>query len=296
MLSWELIQDIVWDALLDTLKLLPFLFFAYLLMEAAEHRFSEKMEARLKSMGGLGPLVGAILGCVPQCGFSSAASNLYAAGLVSRGTLLAVFLSTSDEALPLMIGSPQGRRMIPLLLLSKVAIGIAAGFAVDLVLKKTGSKRELYDLCENCGCEEEGGILRPALWHTGHILLFILGINLLLNGAIELLGQERIASFLFHRQHHLLHDDAGHAGGSDPQLRRLGDADPALFGGKHELRRLPGGTLLQRGHRTCRFAADEQKQTGESSDHRDPLSGFGPVRPGIAAFAVRRILWKTPLS
>jgi Protein of unknown function (DUF2899). len=137
MLSWELIQDIVWDALLDTLKLLPFLFFAYLLMEAAEHRFSEKMEARLKSMGGLGPLVGAILGCVPQCGFSSAASNLYAAGLVSRGTLLAVFLSTSDEALPLMIGSPQGRRMIPLLLLSKVAIGIAAGFAVDLVLKKT---------------------------------------------------------------------------------------------------------------------------------------------------------------
>ncbi len=198
MLSWELIQDIVWDALLDTLKLLPFLFFAYLLMEAAEHRFSEKMEARLKSMGRLGPLVGAILGCVPQCGFSSAASNLYAAGLVSRGTLLAVFLSTSDEALPLMIGSPQGRRMIPLLLLSKVAIGIAAGFAVDLVLKKTGSKRELYDLCENCGCEEEGGILRPALWHTGHILLFILGINLLLNGAIELLGQERIASFLLH--------------------------------------------------------------------------------------------------
>lgn len=196
MFSWDLILDIVLDALLDTLKLLPFLFAAYLLMEAAEHRLSEKMEARLQSMGKLGPLVGALLGCVPQCGFSSAASNFYAAGLISRGTLLAVFLSTSDEAVPLMIGSPEGRRMIPLLLLSKVTVGIAAGFAVDLILRKRGSQRQLFDLCENCGCDEESGILHPALWHTGHILLFIFGINLLLNGAIELLGQERIASIL----------------------------------------------------------------------------------------------------
>ncbi|MBR5390580.1 MAG: arsenic efflux protein [Clostridia bacterium] len=198
MFTWDFVWDILWDALLDTLKLLPFLFLAYLLMEASEHRFSEKMEARLRRMGKLGPLVGAALGCVPQCGFSSAAANFYAAGLISRGTLLAVFLSTSDEALPLMITSPGGWRMIPPLLLSKVAVGIAAGFAVDLILKKRGAKRELYDLCENCGCEEEGGILRPALWHTGHILLFIFCINLLLNGAIEFLGQERIASILLH--------------------------------------------------------------------------------------------------
>ena len=165
-------------------------------MEAAEHHISEKMESRLQTVGKLGPLVGAVLGCVPQCGFSAAASNLYAAGLVTRGTLIAVFLSTSDEALPLMIGSSEGRRMILPLILCKVVIGVIAGFAIDLVLKKWGRPRELYDLCENCGCDEESGILKPALWHTTHILLYILLLNLLLNGAIELLGQERIASIL----------------------------------------------------------------------------------------------------
>ncbi len=195
-MDWERIIDIFKDALIDTVKLLPFLFVAYLLMEAAEHHISEKMESRLQTVGKLGPLVGAVLGCVPQCGFSAAASNLYAAGLVTRGTLIAVFLSTSDEALPLMIGSSEGRRMILPLILCKVVIGVIAGFAIDLVLKKWGRPRELYDLCENCGCDEESGILKPALWHTTHILLYILLLNLLLNGAIELLGQERIASIL----------------------------------------------------------------------------------------------------
>lgn len=195
-MTWDLAYDIFIDALIDTLKLLPFLFVAYLLMEAAEHHISEKMEARLQRVGKLGPLVGAVLGCVPQCGFSAAASNLYAAGLVTRGTLLAVFLSTSDEALPLMLGSAEGRRMILPLLLWKVIIGVAAGFAVDFILRRWGRPRELHDLCEHCGCDEESGILKPALWHTAHIVLFIFLLNLILNGAIELLGQERIGAIL----------------------------------------------------------------------------------------------------
>ena len=195
-MTWDLAYDIFTDALIDTLKLLPFLFVAYLLMEAAEHHISEKMEARLQRVGKLGPLVGAVLGCVPQCGFSAAASNLYAAGLVTRGTLLAVFLSTSDEALPLMLGSAEGRRMILPLLLWKVIIGVAAGFAVDFILRRWGRPRELHDLCEHCGCDEESGILKPALWHTAHIVLFIFLLNLILNGAIELLGQERIGAIL----------------------------------------------------------------------------------------------------
>lgn len=192
----DVFLDLLLDALKDSVKLLPFLFLAYLLMEAAEHHISEKMEQRLQSMGKLGPIVGALLGCVPQCGFSATASNLYAAGLVSRGTLLAVFLSTSDEAIPLMLGSEQGRKMILPLLLCKVLIGIVAGMLVDALLRRYGKPRELHDLCEHCGCNEESGILKPALWHTVHIFLFILALNVVLNVAIALLGQQRIASLL----------------------------------------------------------------------------------------------------
>ena len=96
-------------SLTDTLVALPFLFLAYLLMEAAERYSSDKMERTLGRIGKAGPLVGAALGCIPQCGFSASASNLYAAGLISRGTLLAVFLATSDEAIPLLLGASSGR-------------------------------------------------------------------------------------------------------------------------------------------------------------------------------------------
>ena len=184
-------------ALTDSVKAVPFLFLAYLLMEAAEHYQSAKMEKAVSGIGKAGPLVGGLLGCIPQCGFSASASNLYAAGLVSRGTLLAVFLATSDEALPILLGASGGRGMILPLLLCKVVIGIAAGYAVDFVMKRRGRPRELYDLCQDCGCEEEGsGILKPALWHTGHILLYIFLLNLGLGLAVHLLGEEVLGAIL----------------------------------------------------------------------------------------------------
>ena len=184
-------------SLLHSLTALPFLFLAYLLMEAAEHYHSAKMEKAIRGIGKAGPLVGAALGCVPQCGFSATASNLFAAGLVSRGTLLAVFLATSDEALPMLLGASQGRGMILPLLLAKVVIGIVAGYAIDFYMTRWGRPRELYDLCEDCGCEEEGsGILKPALWHTGHILLFIFLLNLILGLAMHFLGEDLMGSLL----------------------------------------------------------------------------------------------------
>ena len=184
-------------SLLHSLTALPFLFLAYLLMEAAEHYHSAKMEKAIRGIGKAGPLVGAALGCVPQCGFSATASNLFAAGLVSRGTLLAVFLSTSDEALPMLLGASHGRSMILPLLLAKVVIGIVAGYAIDFYMTLWGRPRELYDLCEDCGCEEEGsGILKPALWHTGHILLFIFLLNLILGLAMHFLGEDLMGSLL----------------------------------------------------------------------------------------------------
>ena len=184
-------------SLLHSLTALPFLFLAYLLMEAAEHYHSAKMEKAIRGIGKAGPLVGAALGCVPQCGFSATASNLFAAGLVSRGTLLAVFLATSDEALPMLLGASHGRSMILPLLLAKVVIGIVAGYVIDFYMTRWGRPRELYDLCEDCGCEEEGsGILKPALWHTGHILLFIFLLNLILGLAMHFLGEDLMGSLL----------------------------------------------------------------------------------------------------
>lgn len=181
----------------DTLVALPFLFLAYLAMEAAEHYSSDRMEQALGRIGKAGPLVGGLLGCIPQCGFSASASNLYAAGLISRGTLLAVFLSTSDEAIPLLLGASGGRRQILPLLLAKVVIGVLFGFAVDLWMKKWGRPRELHDLCQDCGCEEEGsGILKPALWHTTHILLYIFLLNLGLGVAVHLIGEEVLSAIL----------------------------------------------------------------------------------------------------
>ena len=184
-------------SLTDTLVALPFLFLAYLLMEAAEHYSSDKMERALGRIGKAGPLVGALLGCIPQCGFSASASNLFAAGLISRGTLLAVFLSTSDEAIPLLLGASSGRAQILPLLLVKVVIGVIAGFAIDFYMKKWGRPRELHDLCEECGCEEEGsGILKPALWHTTHILLYIFLLNLGLGVAVHLVGEDVLSAIL----------------------------------------------------------------------------------------------------
>lgn len=190
---WHILEH----ALMDSLNALPFLFLAYLLMEAAEHYHSAKMEKAIRGIGKAGPLVGAVLGCIPQCGFSATASNLYAADLVSRGTLIAVFLSTSDEALPMLLGASGGREMILPLLCAKIGIGIVAGFAIDFYMARWGRPRELYDLCEDCGCEEEGsGILKPALWHTGHIILFIFLLNLILGLAMHLLGEELLGTIL----------------------------------------------------------------------------------------------------
>ena len=183
-------------ALEETAKLLPFLFIAYLFMEYLEHHAAGKMEGLLRAIGPAGPLVGAVLGCIPQCGFSATASNLYAAGLVSRGTLLAVFLSTSDEALPLLLGHSNAGGEIAKLLLSKLLIGITVGFIVDLLMRKFGKPREIADLCEHCGCHDHGGILKPALWHTLRIALFCLVLNFLLHIGFDLLGQDRLASLL----------------------------------------------------------------------------------------------------
>lgn len=192
------IIDVIIDALIDTAKILPFLFSVYLLIEYIEHRSADKLGAALQKMGTLGSVGGSILGAVPQCGFSVVASNLYTGRLITMGTLIAVYLSTSDEAIPLMLSNPSIADKLWLLIIIKVAVGITAGLLTDLVLRLMGRhqmEEPFRDLCEDCDCEHHG-IFHSALHHTVHIIVFILIVNLILGFVMEFAGVETVKRLL----------------------------------------------------------------------------------------------------
>ena len=191
----EIIHELL-HALIETLKAIPFLFLAYLLMEFIEHKASSKMESTMKKIGSSGPAIGSLLGCIPQCGFSVSASNLYTAGIITEGTLIAVFLTTSDEALPILISNPNAHSAIWKLIVCKLCIGILAGFIIDFILKKAKIKKVEIDLCEDCGCDNEEGIIKPSLKHTLKISVFILIINVVLGLLIYFLGEEKLQAIL----------------------------------------------------------------------------------------------------
>ena len=187
------------DTLLDTAKLLPFLYLAYLLMEFLEHHAGGKTERLLAKSGKVAPLFGGLFGLVPQCGFSAAASELYAGRLITTGTLIAVFLSTSDEMLPIMIS----HGVFPWkLLLSKLLVGILAGFVIDLVARLFRKKHpvvddaKIEDICEREHCQCGDHIALSALKHTLRIVAFLLVITFLLNTAVHFIGEERLAAFV----------------------------------------------------------------------------------------------------
>ena len=199
----EHLPHILWHSVIEFAKLLPFLFLAYFLMELIEHKAGEKTRNLIRHSGRFGPALGAALGILPQCGFAAAISNLYAGKLLSRGTLIAVFLSTSDEMLPILIseGAPIG--LIFKLLGVKLAIGVTVGFVTDFIgsfIKHGHSHRcehdHVHDLCEDsqCGCGDKG-ILRASLLHTLKIGIFIFAVTLAMNVAVEFLGEDRLAAF-----------------------------------------------------------------------------------------------------
>lgn len=204
----ELLMDSFLDAAIDTLKLIPFLFITYLLMEALERRTEEKSQdlIRKDNVGHFGPVFGALVGIVPQCGFSAAAASLYSGGLISLGTLLAVFLSTSDEMLPLFISAQVPLARMARILAAKVIIGLLTGLVIDFILHQIARRRRnshdekhIHDLCEqeHCGCEEEeGSILKSALVHTLHITLFVFLITLALTLLVEGFGEDAIRDLL----------------------------------------------------------------------------------------------------
>lgn len=185
----------------DTIKLLPFLFLTYLAMEYLEHRTGDKAKAAIQKSGRFGPIIGGILGAVPQCGFSAAASNLYAGRIITLGTLMAIYLSTSDEMLPILISEAVPVSTILAILLWKIGIGILAGVGIDLVLRKRHESKEMdiHHLCEHEHCHCERGIFRSAVRHTLQIFVFILLITLALNLVLHTVGEDALAGLIFNR-------------------------------------------------------------------------------------------------
>lgn len=209
--------EIIEDTLIDALKLLPFLFITYLIMEYIEHKMGHKTKHAIKKSGKWGPIIGSILGAFPQCGFSVSATNLYAGRVITLGTLIAVYLSTSDEMLPIFISEAVSPIIILKILGIKVIIGMIAGVIIDLLVhiiknktikgkviktetEENESDEEIGHMCEedHCHCNESG-ILKSAIHHTLNILLFIVLITFIINIVVHFVGEETIAGWILNK-------------------------------------------------------------------------------------------------
>ena len=216
--------EVLVETLRDGLKMLPFLFAAYLLIEYIEQYHSAKLQKALAGNSRYGFAVGGALGLVPQCGFSAMAADLYAAHVITPGTLLAVFLSTSDEMLPIFIAEQVPWQTVVAVLAFKVLFALAVGFAVDAVMRlahKQPQALTIHELCEdaNCYCEEHcagedpgehhahdegechhehgsGSIAMSALTHTLQVTVVIFLVSLVLDAVLALVGEEFIEQFL----------------------------------------------------------------------------------------------------
>lgn len=211
----------------DTLYLIPFLFVTYLAMEWLEHKAGDKAEEAVRRAGAAGPVVGAVVGIVPQCGFSAAAATLWAGRVITLGTLFAVFLSTSDEMLLIFLAEQVDPMTIVKIMGVKLMIGMIMGFVVDAAVRLARRDREklrIHELCErdHCHCNgecdaceqnpelaydyqhdeehehhhEHSSILRSALKHTAQVTVFIFLITLVLDGVLEVVGEDAIGAFL----------------------------------------------------------------------------------------------------
>ena len=165
------------DGLIDTLKVFPFLLVSFYIIEILEHKINSNK--RLESSGKYGPVLGSLLGIIPQCGIASIATNLYVTGIITLGTLISVFLSTSDEMIPILLSEKVSIKLILIILGIKLVVGLVSGLLIDLVYPR--KIKSHYEICEeeHCHCDDHKFI--SAFKHTINISFFILVINVLLN-------------------------------------------------------------------------------------------------------------------
>lgn len=192
-------KEILFDTLLDSVKILPFLFLTYLVMELLEHKTGGKSKDQIRRARWSGPIWGGLLGVIPQCGFSTAASSLYAGRVITVGTLLAVYFSTSDEMLPIMISQAVPVPVMIKILGTKAIIAIISGMVVEVVytrvLKKQEKEMDIHVVCEEEHCKCEDGIVKSAAKHTIKIFFYLLLISFVLNVIVGIIGEDTLAQF-----------------------------------------------------------------------------------------------------
>lgn len=193
--------DVIVDTLLDGIKLIPFLFIAFLILELLEHKLklSGKNKKIIEKSGKFGPIIGSMLGAFPQCGFSVAATNFYATRIITLGTLISIYLSTSDEMLPLLISEGVDIKLIIKVLGIKILIGMISGFIIDLIFRKK-EKNHIHDFCEEEHCNCKNGVLISTIKHTLNITLFIIIISFILNTIIYYVGEDTLGNLIFRKK------------------------------------------------------------------------------------------------
>ena len=186
--------DIIIDTLLDGLKLIPFLFVAFLIIELLEHKFNNKTKNLIKKSGKFGPIIGSVLGLFPQCGFSVVATNFYITRVISIGTLFAIYLSTSDEMLPIMLSEGVSFKTIILILFIKFMCGCIFGLLIDKLIRRKNLKIEYnYHMCDEEHCDCDHSIFKSSIKHTFNTLLFVIIISFIINILFKYLGVNLIS-------------------------------------------------------------------------------------------------------
>lgn len=190
-------KEILIDTILDSIKLIPFLLLAFLIIELIEHKLNNKTEKIITKSKKIGPIIGSILGAIPQCGFSVMATNLYITRIITLGTLISIYLSTSDEMLIIMISEKVPIILIIKILIIKIFFGILYGIIIDIILsKKKQDNKTNYELCDKDNCNCNHSIILSAIKHTLHITLFIFIITLIINTIFTLLGEKYLSKIL----------------------------------------------------------------------------------------------------
>ena len=221
----DLLVDVLADSVRDTIQLVPFLFLTYLAMEAIEHSTEGRVRSLMGRVGAFGPIAGGLLGALPQCGFSAMAATLFAGGVVTTGTLVAVILSTSDEMVPVFLAHQEPISKLAAIIGIKIVVGVVAGILLDLVLKLIGRRQQdlrISELCEraDCHCDDEDetddeaeghdhdehhghhhghgrfAIVRSAAVHTVQVTAFIFAMSIVFGLVIELVGEESLTLLL----------------------------------------------------------------------------------------------------
>ena len=190
-------KEVILDTIVDSLKLIPFLLVAFLIIELLEHKLNNKTKNIITKSKKVGPIIGSLLGVIPQCGFSVMATNLYITRIITLGTLISIYLSTSDEMLIIVISEKVEISLILKILLIKIFFGIVYGLIIDKIInKKKKDKETNYELCDEEHCDCNHSILLSAIKHTLHITLFIFIITLIINTIFTLLGDNYLSKIL----------------------------------------------------------------------------------------------------